>query len=112
MLTPFWFLRAQSAKTRLHQASQARIEDIADRHTPPFVILVYADLHSYDRLAMVHREAADRLDRRRFRPARLDEAMAAVTAWARGRVLVGKTGINERLAAAALAGVPTTSALP
>ena len=86
----------------------SRIEDIADRHTPPFVILVYADLHSYDRLAMVHREAADRLDRKRFKPARLDEAMAAVTAWARGRVLVGKTGINERLAAAALQGVLTT----
>ena len=88
-----------------------RIEDIAARHTPPFVILVYADLHSYDRHVMVHREAAEKLDPERFKPARLDEALAAVTAWTRGRVLVGHGSINERLSAAYLEGVPTKYAL-
>jgi len=84
-----------------------RIEAIAARHAPPFVILVYADLHSYDRHVMVHREVADRLDPERVKVARLDEALSAVTRWSRNRVLVGTEGFNERLAYAALEGAET-----
>jgi hypothetical protein len=84
-----------------------RIENIAERNQPPFVILVYGDLHSYARHAQLYQEVAQALDPERYHVARLDEAMAGVRAWARGRVMVGSNGINERLAWAALAGVPT-----
>ncbi len=72
------------------------------------MILVYADLHSYDRHAMVHREIAERLDPARFAPMRLDEALAGLARWSGGRVLAETTGgINERITWAALEGVPT-----
>lgn len=84
-----------------------RIEDIAARHQPPFVILVYGDLHSYPQHATLYRDVADALDPCRFKPARLDEAMAGIRRWAQGRVLMGSEGINERLSWAVLEGVPT-----
>ncbi|NSW56886.1 MAG: hypothetical protein HPY44_12815 [Armatimonadetes bacterium] len=84
-----------------------RIEDIAARHQPPFVILVYGDLHSYPQHATLYKDIADALDPRRFKPARLDEAMAGIRKWAYGRVVMGSEGINERLSWAALEGVPT-----
>ncbi len=86
-----------------------RIENIAARQQPPFVILVYGDLHSYPLHATLYREVAAALDPQRFKPARLDEAMAGIRAWSKGRVMLGSEGgINERLAWATLAGVPTT----
>lgn len=84
-----------------------RIEAIAARTTPPFVILVYGDLHSYSRHASLYREVAAALDPARFKPARLDEAMSAVRAWAQDRVMLGAHGINEPLHWAALQAVPT-----
>lgn len=84
-----------------------RIERIAGRVRPPFVILVYGDLHSYDRHATLYGEVAQALDPKRFRPARLDEAMAALRAWASQRVMVGTESINERLAWAGLENIPT-----
>ncbi|HQK95424.1 MAG TPA: GxGYxYP family putative glycoside hydrolase [Armatimonadota bacterium] len=84
-----------------------RIEDIARHHEAPFVILVYGDLHSYAHHATCYREVADQLDPARFRPMRLDEAMAGLAAWSKGRVLVDAGGINERIQWAALEGVPT-----
>lgn len=84
-----------------------RIESIAARHRPPFIILVYGDLHSYPEHATLYRDVARALDPSRFRPARLDEAMAGIRAWASDRVIIGAESINERLAWAALAGVPT-----
>lgn len=84
-----------------------RIESVAARHRPPFIILVYGDLHSYAEHATLYRDVARVLDPRRFRPARLDEAMAGIRAWAGDRVVLGSESINERLAWAALAGVPT-----
>ena len=84
-----------------------RIEDIADRHYPPFIILVYADLHNYAHHCRLHREVARALDPSRFVPARLDEAMAAMRAWTTDHVVLGSTGLNERLSWATLKGVPT-----
>ncbi|NPV47444.1 MAG: hypothetical protein HPY69_10825 [Armatimonadetes bacterium] len=84
-----------------------RIESIATRHRPPFVILVYGDLHSYAEHATLYRDVARALDPSRFRPARLDEAMAGIRAWASERVVLGAESINERLAWAALSDVPT-----
>ncbi len=84
-----------------------RIESIAARHYPPFVILVYADLHNYAHHCRLAGEVADALDSTRFKPARMDEAFAAIRAWSADRVLLGSPGINERLAWAALQGVPT-----
>lgn len=84
-----------------------QIEMIAQQHTPPFIILVYGDLHHYDRHAQVHAEIARALDPKRFKAVRLDEAMSTVRRWSRDRVLVGGEGLNERMAWAALQGVPT-----
>lgn len=81
-----------------------RIERIAGRVRPPFVILVYGDLHSYARHASLYREVAAALDPNRFKPARLDEAMAGLRAWASDRVMVGSESVNERLAWATLEG--------
>lgn len=84
-----------------------RIADIARCHYPPFIILVYSDLHGYAHHCALHREIAVSLDPKRFKPARLDEALAALRAWASDRVLIGMEGANERLAWACLEGVPT-----
>ncbi len=84
-----------------------RIESIAARTYPPFVILVYGDLHSYSRHAQVYWEIAQALDPERFKPARLDEAMAAFRKWSSERVMIGTESINERLLWASLEGVPT-----
>ena len=55
----------------------ANIEQAAKGHQPPFVILVYGDIHDYDRLCLLHSEIAKALDGR-FQAARLDDAMAAI----------------------------------
>lgn len=84
-----------------------RIERIAGRTRPPFIILVYGDLHSYSRHASLYAEVAAALDPKRFRPARLDEAFAGIRAWAGSRVMVGSQSVNERAAWAVLAGTRT-----
>ncbi|MBM3496112.1 MAG: hypothetical protein FJX72_17595, partial [Armatimonadetes bacterium] len=84
-----------------------RIERIADRVKPPFVILVYGDLHSYSRHASLYAEVAAALDAKRFVPARLDEAFAGIRAWADRRVMVGRQSVNERPAWATLDGTTT-----
>ncbi len=88
-----------------------RIEQIAVRYYPPSVILVYSDLHNYAHHCRLAHEIQQALDPDRFQVVRLDYALAGLRAWARGRVLVGNEGVNERLAWAALAGVPTRVAL-
>ncbi|NLI01355.1 MAG: hypothetical protein GX446_17905 [Chthonomonadales bacterium] len=87
-----------------------RIERIASRVRPPFIILVYGDLHSYARHASLYAEVAAALDPARFRPARLDEAFAGVRAWAQQRIMVGTHSINEKPAWAVLS--ETTTRLP
>lgn len=84
-----------------------RIEAIAGDHYPPFIILVYGDLHSWDRHAQVAAEIAAKLDPARFKVARLDEAFAAWRQWAAGRVLVGSHDVTERMVWAVLEGTPT-----
>jgi hypothetical protein len=84
-----------------------RIEEIAAAHYAPFIILVYADLHSYDRHVMVHREVAETLDPERFEVMRLDTAVAGFRAWADGRVLLSTDGLNGKLRLGALGGLPT-----
>lgn len=75
----------------------SRIEDIARRLYPPAIILVYSDLHNYAHHCRLHAEIARALDPHRFKPARLDEAFAAFRKWADGRLLIGSTGINDRI---------------
>ncbi len=84
-----------------------RIEEIAKSSYPPAIILVYADLHNYDHHASLDAEIARALDPARFKPARLDEAFAAWRAWAKGKIIVGGTGLNEPPVWAALEGTPT-----
>ena len=85
-----------------------KIENIAQRHYPPFVILVYADLHNWEHHCKMHAEVAQALDPARFKPARLDEAMSAMRAWARDKVLIGADSINQRLSWVVLQDTPTT----
>ncbi|MCX7599812.1 MAG: GxGYxYP family putative glycoside hydrolase, partial [Armatimonadetes bacterium] len=84
-----------------------RVEDIARRLYPPAIILVYSDLHNYAHHCSLHAEMARALDQRRFKPARLDEAFAALRKWADGRVLIGCTGVNERIRWTVLADTAT-----
>lgn len=85
----------------------ARIERIASRVRPPFVVLVLGDLHSYSHHASLYAEVAAALDPDRFRTCRLDQAMAEVRAWASRRVVVGAESVNERPAWASLMGAET-----
>ncbi len=85
-----------------------RIESIADRHYPPFIILVYGDLHSWPHHCRTHAEIAAALDPERFACVRLDDAMASIRAWSQDRVMIGAESLNERLAWAVMQGVPTT----
>jgi|GEM_PF-1243078 len=83
------------------------IEKIARRHDPPFIILVYADLHHYAFHSEVHGEVARLLDPSRFQPARLDQALAGVRAWSANRVVVGTDFLNQRMNCAAIVGAET-----
>jgi len=85
----------------------SRVEDIARRLYPPAIILVYTDLHNYAHHCRLHAEIARALDSGRFKVARLDEAFAAFRRWADGRVLVGLTGMNERVRWAVVADTAT-----
>ncbi len=84
-----------------------RIERVASRVKPPFIILVYGDLHSYAAHASLYADVAAALDPKRFRPARLDEAFAGVRAWAGKRVMIGSQSVNERPAWAVLSSTAT-----
>jgi hypothetical protein len=85
----------------------AKIESIARSTYPPGIILVYSDLHNYAHHCRLHAEIARALDPARFKAARLDEAICAWRAWARGRIVVGGASLNERPVWAALEGTPT-----
>ena len=52
------------------------IEKEAAAHKPPYLIVVYTDLHEFDLHCEMHHEIADRLDAKRFKVVRLDEGMS------------------------------------
>jgi hypothetical protein len=53
----------------------AAIEKVAGDHKPPFVILVYADIHNYSRLCELAASVAAKLDPARLEVSRLDAAL-------------------------------------
>ncbi|MFA5688723.1 MAG: GxGYxYP domain-containing protein [Kiritimatiellales bacterium] len=57
------------------------IEKEAAAHQPPYLIVVYTDLHEFDLHCEMHREIAARLDPKRFKVVRLDEGMSALRQW-------------------------------
>lgn len=57
------------------------IVKIADNQKPPFVIIVYGDLHAYDEHARFYGDVAKKLDTQRFKVVRLDEAFSAIRKW-------------------------------
>lgn len=59
----------------------AEIEKVAYDHEPPFVVVVYTDLHNYAEHCGFHADVARSLDPARFRVARLDEAFSALRVW-------------------------------
>lgn len=59
----------------------SEIEKIAGNHQPPFIIIVYGDLHAYDEHSRFYSDVAAKLDPERFKTARLDEAFSAIRIW-------------------------------
>jgi hypothetical protein len=59
----------------------AEIVKIADHQKPPFIILVYGDLHRYDEHYRFYGDVAAKLDPKRFKVTRLDEAFSAIRKW-------------------------------
>jgi hypothetical protein len=59
----------------------AAIVKIADHQKPPFVIIVYGDLHAYDEQYRFYGDVAGKLDPKRFKVTRLDEAFSAMRKW-------------------------------
>lgn len=59
----------------------AEIAKIADHQKPPFVIIVYGDLHAYDEHSRFYHDVAKKLDSQRFKVVRLDEAFSAIRKW-------------------------------
>ena len=53
---------------------------IAKGHKPPFIIIIYTDLHSCDYLCTFHADVAGKLDPN-YKVTRMDEAMAAIRKW-------------------------------
>ena len=67
-------------KQEVLDALTGEIKWIAGQNQPPFIILVYTDLHGCDWLCSFHADVASRLGPR-YKVARMDEAMAAVRTW-------------------------------
>jgi hypothetical protein len=59
----------------------AEIIRTADNQKPPFVIIVYGDLHAYDEHYRFYGDVAKKLDPQRFKVVRLDEAFSAIRKW-------------------------------
>lgn len=59
----------------------AEIIRTADNQKPPFVIIVYGDLHAYDEHCRFYKDVAAKLDPQRFKVVRLDEAFSAMRKW-------------------------------
>jgi hypothetical protein len=105
-----WYRRFRDPDTLAasQQWLAGRIQAIAERHYPPFIILVYADEHSCEYQTALHKGVADLLPTERFEVCRLDTAFERFRAYARDRVLVGATGLQQRLTWAAVSDAPTT----
>lgn len=54
------------------------IDNIANSHQPPFVIIVFPSVHCEGIQYTMHKDIADALDPQKFKVTRLDEAMAAI----------------------------------
>ena len=54
------------------------IDNIANSHQPPFVIIVFPSVHCGGIQYTMHKDIADALDPQKFKVTRLDEAMAAI----------------------------------
>ena len=68
--------RDTAQRPKVITALTDEIARIAAAHPPPFVVLVYSDLHGYDRHCSLHADVAAALDPHRFQTARLDDAFA------------------------------------
>jgi hypothetical protein len=65
-----------SQREQVLQTVLNEIEKEAAAHEPPYLIIVYTDLHEFDLHCTMHREIANRLDPARFKAVRLDEGMS------------------------------------
>jgi hypothetical protein len=65
--------REQVLQTALNE-----IEKEAEAHKPPYLIVVYTDLHNFDKHCEMHREIAGRLDEKKYKLVRLDEGLSVL----------------------------------
>lgn len=72
--------RDEAQREQVIQAVLNEIEIETATHDPPYLIVVYTDLHDFDRLCELHREIVDRLDPDRYRAVRLDEGFSILRA--------------------------------
>jgi len=79
------WIRTPAKRTEVIEKLTAEIRKVAGEHEPPFVVLVYTNLHNCSELCSFHRDVAAALDPSMFRVARLDEAFSAIRAWATSR---------------------------
>jgi hypothetical protein len=63
------------------QAALKEIAEEADAHQPPYLMVMYTDLHDFNRLPELHRAIVDRLDPKKFKAVRLDEGLSAMKTW-------------------------------
>ena len=67
-------------KQAVLDALVGEIELIAAGHKPPFIIIIYTDLHGCNYLPSFHADVAGQLDSN-FKVTRMDEALAAIRKW-------------------------------
>ncbi len=68
------------------QVLKAVLDEIgkeAAAHEPPYLIVVYSDMHAFDKFCELHREVAKRLDTEKYKVVRIDEAFSAMRKWKR-----------------------------
>jgi hypothetical protein len=67
-------VRDPAQRATVIESLAAEIKRVAFAHRPPFVVVVYGDIHNYDRLCTLYADIATALDGNRFQAARLDDA--------------------------------------
>ncbi len=68
-------------REQVMQAAVKEIHEEAAAHEPPYLIVMYTDLHNFDRLPELHREIVAQLDPDKFKAVRLDEGFSAMRKW-------------------------------
>jgi len=89
-----FFVKMENDSTqwpKLIKPLKEEIERVASAHNPPFVVVVFSNIHGFDRLCSLHADIAAALDPTRFQIARLDDAFSLLRETAAGKKSAGIT---------------------